>query len=560
MEKIGYRYNWFLSIACTVVLALSAFPMHVVADSVNTSVTVGNSAPSFDVAPAESVNSSSTTPTNAGDSITFNATGTDGNGEDYYLAICKTNAITPSSSGAPTCGGGDWCISTATSSDTQASCSYTTLVGDAESNDWYAFVCDANSGGAACSTSATGSGDSGSPFKVNHRPTFDTVSVSGGTDPGSDVTWSTNVSTADADSDGTPDTVKLVICKTTGVSGGDCDGGAGDRWCQSSSVANNPSCSYTVPTPTVDQSYTAYAYLFDSHDFAATGVNQGGSVDYTVNNVSPVVSSVNVNGGADIVLTEGTSQTVTVTGTVTDNNSCNDLSTIEASLYRSAIGYVGCDTNAEDEDDNCYAQVSCTIDTGGDTCTGSTDASADYECDVSVWFNADPTDATTVYSAQDWKGTINAIDDNAASGNTESTGTVEMESLVGYSVTSSIAYGTLSVGQANDPLDKIVTTTATGNVGLDQELSGVDMDDGGINTIAIGQQKYALASSTPYASGTSMTTSPVEVEINIPKTTNYAAPSTGDTYLGLEIPPGTVSGSYSGTVTITAVKSEIGEW
>lgn len=546
----------FIVIVC---LSLLLQKVVVLADSVNTSVTVGNSSPSFTVNPAESTVSDGTTPTNVGSNVTFQATASDSNNENYYLAICKTDSVTPNNGSAPTCGGGSWCISTSTASSAQASCSYTALDGDAESNVWFAFVCDGNSTSAACSSSNQGTGSSGSPFKVNHAPVFDTIANDGPKNPGENVTWTTSVTTDDPDSDTVADTVKLLICKTTGISNGDCDGGVSDRWCQSSLVSNNPSCSYSVPTPTVDQAYNAYAYVVDSHNFPATGATQATNSSYTVNNVAPVVSTVTLNGGSNITLTEGTTTSVAMTATITDNNSCSDLSTVEASLYRSGIGYAACDTNPEDNNNNCYAVITCTVAGAGNTCDGTADASASYECTVNVQYHADPTDVETLYPTETWKNTFKATDNDAATSNTEISTGVEINSLVGYDVTASIGYGSLDVGQSNDPLDKITTITATGNVGLDQELSGTNMTSGP-NNIAVGQQKYALAASTAYASGTALTSSAIEVELNCQKTTVTASNQTKDTWWGLEIPLGTLPGTYTGTNTIVAVKGETANW
>lgn len=530
------------------------------ADSVTTTVTVGNSGPSFTVAPAESPASDATTPTNAGSNVTFQATATDSNNESYYLILCKTNSVTAVNGGAPTCPGTSWCTSTLTASAAQATCSYTTLNGDAESNVWYAFACDANASSAACSASSQGSGSSGSPFKVNHRPVFDTISNDGPKNPGAGVTWSTNTNTTDADTDGTPDTVKLLVCKTSGIAAGDCDGGSGDRWCQSSLVTNNPSCTYTLPTPTVDDTYAAYVYLVDNHNFAASGGSHGTQSDYTVNNIAPVVTAVSINGGSDITLTEGTTTAIALSATITDNNSCTDVSAVESSLYRSGVGFAACDDNSEDDSNDCYAQITCTVAVSGNTCDGTSDAAATYQCTVNIQFHADPTDAATQYPSETWKSTFVATDDDAASSNTEISTGVEMSSLVGYDVSATIGYGNLSVGQKNDPLDKTTTITATGNVGLDQELSGTDMTDGGSNSIAVGEQKYALATSTAYASGTSLGTSPLEVELNVLKTITTLSPATKNTWWGLNIPSGTPAGSYSGTNTIVAVKGEIANW
>jgi hypothetical protein len=534
-------------------------PKIVNAESVTTSVTVGNSAPAFSVSPAESPASTDTSPTDVGANLTIVATATDSNLDNYYLVVCKTNAATANNSGAPTCDVGTWCTSTSTTTGNPATCSYTVQATDtAESYEWYAFVCDGITSGSACSpgTSNQGSGDSGSPFSVNHPPGFTVLGNDTPKDPGANITWTTTAS--DTDVATTADTVKLVVCKTAGISGGDCDGGASDRWCQSSLVASNPTCAYSIPTPTIDGANDAYAYVVDNHNLGASGGTQGTNESFTVNNIAPVVSSVALNGGVAITLTEGTTTSVALTATVTDNNSCTDISTVEGFLYRSAITYAGCDTALEGDDNYCYPEVSCSV-SGGNTCDGTSDASASYSCTVSVQYFADPTDANTEYPTENWLNTILATDDDAATDSLEVSTGVELNSLVAMDITASINYGNLSIGQSNDPLDKITTVSATGNVGLDEELSGTNMTDGGSGTITVDYQKYALASSTAYASGIALSGVATEVELNVAKTISLT-PETANTYWGLEIPAGTTPGEYSGTNTVTAVKGEIVNW
>ncbi len=549
----------FFTLVVLFAIVFSVGRFIVFADDVTTSVTVGNSAPTITVAPAENSASDATTPTNVGSQISFTATATDANSENYYLAICKTNQVTAVNGSAPTCNGGNWCISSSTASGSQASCNYSAIQGDVESNDWYAFVCDGNSSSASCSASSQGSGSSGSPFKVNHAPAFDTVSNDGPKNPGETVTWSTSAVTDDPDTDTVADTVKLVVCKTAGISSGDCDGGASDRWCQSTSVASNPSCGYSIPTPTADDPYTAYVYVVDNHDFASAGAAHGTTSNYTVNNVAPVVSTVTINGGLAIDLTEGTTSEITLKASVTDNNSCQDVSAVLGYLYRSGIAYSSCNDSGDSNANYCYADISCSV-ASSDTCDGSSDATADYECDVNVQYHADPTVADTQFPSDTWKDTIKATDDDAAADDTEVSSGVELNTLIGYDVTSSIAYGSLAVGAKNDPLDKTTTVTNRGNVGLDQELRGTNMSDGGVNSIAVTYQRYALAALTPYASGTQLTLTDVLSQLDVSKTTVTASPQTKNTWWGLEIPAGTVSGTYTGTNTITALASDYLEW
>ena len=136
--------------------------------------------------------------------------------------------------------------------------------------------------------------------------------------------------------------------------------------------------------------------------------------------------------------------------------------------------------------------------------------------------------------------TIKATDSGTNTHATEVSTGVELNSLIGtdygYTVTSSLNYGNLGAGQKNDPLDKIITTTPTGNVGLDQEHSGaanmcVDYPTCAVGTpIGVAYQKYALASSTAYSSGSALSTTPVEVELNVAKPTT-GSPTTNGTFI-----------------------------
>lgn len=552
---------WFVVVFATLVLLNASILIKVFAETVTTSVTVGNSAPTITVAPAETVTSSSTTPTNVGSSVEWTVTATDSNSEDYYLIVCSTNSVSPTNGGAPTCGATQWCVSSATTSGQEADCQRTAQAGDAEVNNWYAFVCDGNASAANCSTGSQGSGASGSPFEVNHAPAFSAISNDGPKNPGQTVTWSATAS--DSDTSGSADTVKLIVCKTAGISGDACDGGGSDTWCSSSFVSSNPTCGYELPTPTIDDNYDAYVYVVDSHNFGSTSGNQGSNDDYTVNNVAPVVSNVTFNSGNAINLTEGTTTNISVTASVTDNNSCSggEIATTYAYAYRSGIGYSGCDSSGESDDNHCYAEVTCTV--VGGSCTGATDATADYTCTVAINYYADPTDVNTEFPSENWLASFKAIDDDTLEDVLEVGTGVEMNSLTALDVTSAINFGALDVGQSNDPLDKITTVTPTGNVGLDQELSGTDMCTdfptcaGG--TILVGYQKYALAVTTAYASGVALTTTETEVELNLEKV-RTSTPPTKNTWWGILIPTGTSPGSYSGQNTIGAVKGEIANW
>ncbi|MDD3102574.1 MAG: hypothetical protein PHE59_05515, partial [Patescibacteria group bacterium] len=128
MAKIIKKsFPWFLILSLIVAVVFS-FNLNfknseVKADSADTSVTVGNTAPSLGT-PAENPASYGTTPTNIGANVTFESTSTDPNSDNWYLAVCKTNVINPGTGGgAPTCDtSSTWCVSTTTVSGAKATC------------------------------------------------------------------------------------------------------------------------------------------------------------------------------------------------------------------------------------------------------------------------------------------------------------------------------------------------------------------------------------------------------------------------------------------------------
>jgi len=572
IKKINFWFLILVLIGTIIGIGLNWY-QQVKATDVGTSVTVGNTAPSFTVDPHEDPASYADSPTNAGDTVTFKATADDPNGEQWYLAVCKTDSVSPTDGGAPTCPGGAWCISSATADGSEASCSYTTSDSDSESNEWYAFACDGNTSDAKCSSVSQGSGNSGSPFKVNHRPSFTAFSDDSPKDPGETVSWTATAS--DSDTDGTADTVTLYVCKTSSFTGGtspSCDDG---EWCHSSASSSDPSCSYTLPVPFQDKDYEAYGFVVDNHGFtASTGGSQGTDSTLTVNNVAPSVSNIQLldtdeSGDLTLTVAEGETSGFKVKFTVTDNNSCqnatgdNEIVSAIINVYRSGIGQANCQASGDYDANNCYPDAytnwnpSCSQDDG--TCSGSNDSDADWTCTFSLQYHADPTVENSQYPDQNWLASVQVTDDDSASSSlTEGSTGNEMAMFLAYDVVeSSIAYGNVSPGNVSSQQE--TTVKAIGNVGLDEKLSGTDMTSDG-NSIAVSQQEHSFTSGFSYGSGTDLTTTATEYELNCPKTTITDSPATKKTYWLLQVPSDTPAGTYSGTNTIEGVTGESDYW
>jgi len=562
-----------------------------------TTLTVLNTPPNWTVNPAESPASATSSPTNAGTAVVWLGTGTDPNSDNYFLLICKSSS-TPTagvSGGPPTCGGGlsnQWAVSSSTGSGVQASSTYVTSSTDPQINAWFGWICDNNAGGAQCNaTYEQGSGSSGSPFVVNHRPNFSSFTNNSPTAPGATVTWSTNASDTD-NFTGATDTIQLFVCKANDFTGSVC--GPAGTLCTSASTTLNPSCTSTLPIPDQDQNYSSYGFLLDQHSFAALGGAEGTNASYTVSNVAPFVSSSSIS----LLNTDGSSTPLTLTVpsgqttgfevkfTASDNNSClnasggQEVQSAIINVYRSAITQAGCQTSGNYNANNCYPAAvgtstwgySCTQD--GGSCTGSSSITATWTCTFPLWYVADPTDGTTAsdtqYFNQNWLTSVRLTDDQGATSSlTEGSTGNDIASFLGAQLnTNSINFGALSPGTQNATLATSTVFLATGNVGLNQTLYGADMCPNyptcpvsTTSTIPVGQIQYA-SSSVAYGAGTALLTNPGALfAISIHKSTATSTNASGSDFWGIAV-PGTIqlSGAYTGQNTFIGVKSPAQTW
>lgn len=567
-----------------------------VADVATTSVTVLNIPPQWTVQAVENPASTSTTPTNVGSAVTFQATGTDGNGENYYLVVCKTSgAPTPrkeSEGGTPTCAGGAgnlWAVSTSTLSGTPAIASYTAQVTDTEQTyDWYAFICDANEGTPSCNALPSGNetnADNKMPFSVNHAPTFTAYWNDSPILPDGTVTWTATSSDADDDG-GANDQVMLYVCTTSNFTAGvGCDDGT---VATSSLSASDPTASATIDAPIQDaDDYPAYGFIVDEHGLVSSGVFQGTNSPYEILNATPTVSNVSIHSTSTIILTveQGETTGFTATFDVTDANSCvangsttPEITSADINVYRSGIGSSSCMAFGDYNPNNCYTgtrptevwNVVCTQNSG--TCLGPTDDTVTWTCTYPLWYVADPTDNGAIASPhelENWLATALAVDnDGATSTLAEDTSGAELQQFLQFAVgTTSIAYGSYQPGFGNASTSRPTTLLATGNVGLDQWLAGDDMcptypvcSGNPTSTIPVDQQRYSLAIDA-YGSGTQLSGAFVELETNQSKTTSTSSPTISTTYWGIFVPVAlTLSGDYIGVNTILGVTAETVDW
>jgi len=537
------------------------------ADDATTGVTVGNTVPAFNTGyePHEDPVSDGTTPTNVGSVATFKGIATDANGDQWKLLICKSAGTT-----GVACTGDTFCNTTvAVNSNTEASCTYTALVGDTQSNDWYGYACDS----VGCSGESHKVDSSGPPFKVNHSPAFTVYADDGPKGPAATITWTTTAS--DPDSDTAQDTVSLYVCKAADFNGSTC--GVAGTWCSDTGKANNPTCYTTTPRP--DGDYAAYGYVLDSHGFVSAGTAQGTDSSPTVTNSSPSITASSINllnttGSGNLTLTGEQTETPNfkVTFIVNDENSCKNITNgdeIASALINVRMSekiQTACDATGEYDANDCYPDAYatwnpvCVASSTVDSCTGNTDTSVGWACTFPLQYHADPTVADTPKADYNWVAAVKASDDDVAdTGLIDSTTySNEMDKFMSYDLnTASISYGT--VAPNNDSTQQTTIVEATGNVGLDENLSGgiaagkgmcvTDYPTCSGSYINTEQQKYNLTTGLGWegAGATALAYSSAESELNCAKTTVTGTPATKDTYWYLRVPTGQAVGSYTGS-------------
>ncbi|HEX9664310.1 MAG TPA: hypothetical protein VGA49_00660 [Patescibacteria group bacterium] len=298
----------------------------------------------------------------------------------------------------------------------------------------------------------------------------------------------------------------------------------------------------------------------------------------TVENEVPAASGVvfNTTGGTsvgasdgtptDVSLTENTTTTVYCAGTITDNNGCGDIQSSIAWLYRvggsGTLAAVDCDADLEVDNDNCYKATNCAIDTDVNACSGISDFTASYKCSVAMQYFAQSTDAGSYQENVDgnganddanWKCTLVPSDESLGT-SAESAAGKEVNSLTALNIASTIAYGTLALGADTGATNQTTLVTATGNVGIDVNLSGTDMtcDTG---SILVGNQEYASATFTWGVGGTDLSGGATELDLDVLKHNSADTNDDDkDVFWGLGAPATGAEGACSGTNTAAAVE------
>ena len=192
------------------------------------------------------------------------------------------------------------------------------------------------------------------------------------------------------------------------------------------------------------------------------------STSASVTNVIPVASSASLNSGSSITLLANTNKTVTATVTITDNNGCEDIDTVNATLFDTNTTFAAVNDNR-----NHYQNSSCKSDSA---CTaGGADLTDTFTCTFNMTHYANPTDAGSNHSGNTW--TVNITPFDEATG-TFSTDSQEVNTLTAFTAGSSLAFGTLALDADTGTTNTNSTITNTGNEQLDMQFDAFGKADG----------------------------------------------------------------------------------
>jgi hypothetical protein len=168
-----------------------------------------------------------------------------------------------------------------------------------------------------------------------------------------------------------------------------------------------------------------------------------------------------------------------------------------------------------------------------------------------MYYFADPTDVGSTFASDVWSAIVDIWD--TANAHSNSSSNQELYTLKALTSSSTINYGSITVGADTGASDATTTVSNTGNTVLNLLLSGSNMTAGS-STISVDKQKYAT-STFVYSSCTlcnSLATSSNPFNIGIVKPTTTTTPFSGNLYWGLAVPNGTAATTHSGVNTFLA--------
>ncbi len=263
----------------------------------------------------------------------------------------------------------------------------------------------------------------------------------------------------------------------------------------------------------------------------------------------PEISGVKIDQGDDINLVENATTSVPITATATHPDGYHYLKedTLSGRVYRSSLG-----EDCELDDNNCYSIVNLEFNDCVDT-----------RCQISgeakLWYFAEPTDQGE-WEDDDWSAYLK-LEDTAEQQAEDHSSAVELLTLLAFAVLEEkIDYGQMEIGQDTGAENQITTIRNTGNLKVEMELSGQDMEleNGGPTTLPPDRQQWSLE---PFNYGDpeaeALTGEYSAINLKLPKAISASDPSQSKVYWGLSLPGDDIyTGSYSGVNYFMSMPAE----
>ncbi len=202
----------------------------------------------------------------------------------------------------------------------------------------------------------------------------------------------------------------------------------------------------------------------------------------------PTVASISVNNSNPITLIANTTTTISVNFQISDSDGCSDVFTsgnVTTTLYRTSKTS-SCEANTF----NCYKASSVTVHSCSPPGTSANATTTFY-----IQYFADATDASSSYTTDSWRATIDFVD-SAGLGGSSSSATTSLSTLVAIDIsTSSLSYGTVTAGSDTSSTNQTVTIKNAGNSSTTLKINGTALTLSG-NSLATSSQHYATSSFT----------------------------------------------------------------
>jgi hypothetical protein len=255
----------------------------------------------------------------------------------------------------------------------------------------------------------------------------------------------------------------------------------------------------------------------------------GNNQNWKFYNISVSIDSDAVN----ITLLESTTKNVVCASTITYGSGFGAITSVEAKFFRTGIG-----AGAGDDDNNHYTLA-------GDTeCFPSNGAglTEDYTCIFAVWFFAEPTDAGSPDSGDNW--TCQVTPSSAGGPGNFAVDTIEMDTLSALSI-EDLDYGGVGAGMNTGSSPVSVVVTNTGNNIMDPQVSSATAMTCTTGSIPVANQKYSSSTFTYSSGGTVLSGAATTLDLALPKPTS-TTPITANSYWGIAIPSSGAVGSCTG--------------